>query len=207
MDSKKSLLIIDMQYDFMEGGALAVAQANELIAPINQLMELDWDLIVASQDWHPHKHMSFASSHPGKAVFEEIILTGESKQRLWPDHCIQHSHGAAMNTELNLSKIDEFILKGQDPAVDSYSAFFDNNHQKKTELDTLLRAHHITDIYVVGLAGDYCVKFTALDGKQLGYKTFFISDATRLVEPTKSDWVRTELEKNEIEVIRVADLN
>ncbi len=207
MNSKKSLLIIDMQYDFMEGGSLAVAQANELIAPINQLMELDWDLIVASQDWHPRNHISFASSHMGKTVFEEIILTGERKQRLWPDHCLQHSHGAAIHAELKLSEIDEYVLKGQDPAVDSYSAFFDNNHQKKTELDKLLQARNINDIYVVGLAGDYCVKFTALDGKQLGYNTFFISDATRLVEPTQADVVRAELEKNGIEVIRVADIN
>ncbi len=205
--TKSALLVIDMQNDFMTGGALAVTNAEELIMPINNLMRRDWGLVVASKDWHPSDHISFASSHPGRTLFEEIVLPNVSRQVLWPDHCVQNSFGAELHTAIDQSLINNYILKGQYLQVDSYSAFFDNNHSNKTELDSLLKANGITGIYVVGLAGDYCVKSTALDGKKLGYQTYFVADATRMVNPSLATLLYDELSAAEVSMVRIAAID
>ena len=202
MNLKNSaLLIIDMQYDFMENGSLEVAQANQLIDPINQLMQLDWGLIVASQDWHPENHISFAENHSNKSPFETITLKDGAIQTLWPTHCVQNSHGAEIHDKIAISKTNQIVKKGQNTAVDSYSAFFDNNHQIKTDLDAILKNNQIKETYIVGLAADYCVKFTAIDSAFLGYTTNIILDATKFIDPTIKVEYQNELNCHKINFI------
>jgi len=205
--ARSALLVIDMQYDFMAGGSLEVANASELIGPINELMKLDWKLVVASQDWHPKNHVSFASNHAGKKPFEEIILSDGSTQVLWPDHCIQNTAGAAIHQQLDTSLINDIVLKGQNATVDSYSAFFDNKQSEKTGMDDLLKAHNITDVYIVGLAGDYCVKATAIDALQLDYTSYFVSDATKSVNLGTDILLYKELETAGVTVINIEDIH
>ncbi|WP_374763874.1 bifunctional nicotinamidase/pyrazinamidase [Yunchengibacter salinarum] len=170
----KTLVIVDVQNDFMPGGALAVPDGDAIVPVINRLMG-DYDLVVASQDWHPKGHGSFASSHEGRAQFEEIMLHGEP-QTLWPDHCVQGSEGARLHKDLDARPIEAIFRKGLDPEVDSYSAFFDNNHARATGLSGYLREKGAMCLDLVGLAGDVCVGFTALDGLREGFDV-------RLVEP------------------------
>jgi nicotinamidase/pyrazinamidase len=203
--SQTALLIIDMQYDFMQGGSLEVKDANALIVPINDLMKLHWGLIVASKDWHPANHISFASNHEGKNAFEKIILADGTEQVLWPDHCVQNSNGAAIHAAIDQSLINTVVLKGQHAAADSYSAFFDNNKKEKTELNQLLKDNDITSICVAGLAADYCVKYTALDGQALKYKVYYMEDAVKAVHPDENDLLKKELLAAGVHVIRIAD--
>lgn len=193
-----ALLIIDMQNDFMKNGSLEVPDANQLIKPINELMELNWGTIIASKDWHPSNHISFASNHKNYTVFQEIILKNGQKQTLWPNHCVQNTKGAEIHKELNYSKINNIVLKGENPNVDSYSAFFDNNHEVKTNLDSLLKENSITDIYLVGLAAEFCVLYSAIDGANLGYKTHYVLDATRFIEPSNEKKLLKQLTSNAI---------
>ncbi len=207
MDYKKSaLLIIDMQYDFMEGGSLEVKQANSIVNTINQLAQKDWGVVVASKDWHPQNHVSFASNNKGSQVFETITLPDGTQQVMWPDHCVQGSHGSEIHKDVDASRINHIVLKGQNPQVDSYSAFFDNNHLQKTDMEKILKKYDITTIYVVGLARDYCVRWTALDGQKLGYKTYFVWDATKPVDPSSNDAIAKELKDNKVEIIESKDL-
>lgn len=200
---KSALLVIDMQYDFMSGGSLEVKNANKLIEPVNRLMKLGWGLVAASKDWHPENHISFASNHKGHSAFEEITLHTGDRQVLWPAHCIQHTHGAEIHREINREAIDEIIYKGQNLQIDSYSAFFDNNHLEKTAMDDLLKKKDIEHICVVGLARDYCVKWTAMDGRQLGYHTYFIFDATKPVHADTDDEVRKELKNARVKIVHL----
>ncbi len=181
---KKALIIVDIQNDFCPGGALAVKQGDQIVPLINKIQN-KFDFIVATQDWHPQNHKSFASNN-GKKVGEVIELNG-LKQILWPDHCVQGSRGAALVKDLVIKKIKQIFQKGTDPAIDSYSAFFDNGHKRKTGLDDYLKAQGVQEIYVVGLATDYCVKFTALDAVELGFKTNLIQDACRGVNLQEDD--------------------
>ena len=180
----KALIIVDMQNDFCPGGALAVKEGDQIVSLINKLQS-KFELIVATQDWHPQNHKSFASNN-GKKVGEVVELNG-LKQILWPDHCIQNSHGAKLVAGLDQKKIDRIFQKGTDPEIDSYSGFFDNGHKKKTGLDEYLRKKGVDEVFVVGLATDYCVKFTALDAVDLGFKTHLIQDACRGVNLSKDD--------------------
>ena len=177
--SKRALIIVDMQYDFLPGGALETKGGDEILKPINDLQE-QFDLIVATQDWHPKGHGSFASSHPGRSTGDIIDLNGLD-QVLWPDHAIQESDGAKLSAELDQEKIARVFRKGINPEVDSYSGFFDNGHRGDTGLDTYLKEEGVTQVYVVGLALDYCVKYTALDARKIGYETTLIVDASRAV--------------------------
>lgn len=177
---KKALIIVDVQNDFCEGGALAVPGANEIISYINLLMgENEYDKIVLTQDWHPANHKSFASTN-GKKVGDTIILNG-IPQFMWPDHCVQGTSGAEFHKDLNREKVDHIIQKGKNIDFDSYSGFQDNNHFTKTGLDDYLKYHDIQLLEVVGLALDYCVKFTCLDAAQLGYVTCLHFNGTRAV--------------------------
>ena len=181
----KALIIVDMQNDFVEGGALAVTGGKELVPLINKLQPR-FDLVVATQDWHPANHGSFAANHPGRKV-GEVIQLGGLPQILWPVHCVQDTPGADFVPGLDRSRWATVFQKGTDPDVDSYSGFFDNGHRHATGLGDFLKIRGVTNVYILGLATDYCVKFTALDARQLGFNTFLIEDGCRGVELSPGD--------------------
>lgn len=173
------LLIVDVQHDFLPGGALSVTGGDELIPIINALQAY-FGHVVATQDYHPADHGSFAAQYPGKSPGERIDLAGLS-QILWPVHCVQGSAGADFPASLEQLRWDTIFQKGKNPAVDSYSGFFDNARRGDTGLADYLKERGIDRVFVCGLALDYCVKFTALDAQSLGFTTFLITDATRAV--------------------------
>lgn len=176
----RALLLVDIQNDFCAGGALAVAEGDSTVDIANAM--IDWcnargDAVVASQDWHPADHGSFASQQHVEP-YSEGLLDG-LPQTFWPDHCVQNTEGAALHPLLNAKAIDALFHKGENPAIDSYSAFFDNGHRQKTQLDEWLRHHDVNELIVLGLATDYCVKFTVLDALTLGYGVDVITDGCR----------------------------
>lgn len=173
----KTLIIIDVQNDFIPGGALAVPRGDEVVEVINRLQE-KFELIIATQDWHPPGHSSFAKSHPGKKEFETIPWKG-GEQVLWPEHCIQDTEGANFHPCLKTSRIETIFRKGTNPEIDSYSGFFDNAHLKSTGLAGYLREKGSTALYFCGLAAEYCVYFSILDALQEGFDAILIEDATR----------------------------
>ncbi|HEY0480204.1 MAG TPA: bifunctional nicotinamidase/pyrazinamidase [Kofleriaceae bacterium] len=176
----RALILVDLQHDFCPGGALAVARGDETVAVANRLLPY-FSIVVATQDWHPADHQSFATQHAGRKPGELIELDG-LPQVLWPPHCVQGTTGAAFHVDLQRDKVTEVFPKGTDRTVDSYSGFFDNGHRKSTGLGDWLRARWITRVYVMGLATDYCVKATALDARDLGFDTWVIEDGCRPVE-------------------------
>jgi nicotinamidase/pyrazinamidase len=176
----RALILVDLQHDFCPGGALAVARGDETVAVANRLLPY-FSTVVATQDWHPADHQSFATQHPGRKPGELIELDG-LPQVLWPPHCVQGTTGAALHVDLQRDKITEVFPKGTDRTIDSYSGFFDNGHRRSTGLGDWLRARWITRVYVMGLATDYCVKATALDARDLGFDTWVIEDGCRPVE-------------------------
>lgn len=161
-----ALLLLDLQNDFCPGGSLAVPDGEQIIPVANQLMSY-FKHVIATQDWHPKDHMSFVS--------------------LWPVHCVQNTNGAELHRDLNCTLITKIIHKGSDKNIDSYSAFYDNEHQKSTGLTDYLRVHHITDLYVMGLATDYCVKFSCLDAILDGFNVFIIQDGCRGINLQNDD--------------------
>jgi len=181
----RALILVDLQYDFCPGGALAVARGDETIAVANRVMP-HFTTIVATQDWHPANHRSFAVNNPGTKEGDLIDLGG-LRQVMWPAHCVQGTHGAELHAGLDRARINEIVQKGTDPSIDSYSGFFDNGHQKATGLHAWLTERWIKQVYVMGLATDYCVKFTALDARQLGFDVFLIEDGCRGVELKPGD--------------------
>ena len=191
----KALILVDLQYDFMPGGALAVAHGDQLVALANRLMP-HFDLVVATQDWHPAEHKSFASQHDGKSVGEVVQLAGLD-QVLWPDHCVQGTPGAELHKNLDARRIHQIVQKGTNAQIDSYSGFFDNGHRQATGLAAPLEQHDVTDVAVMGLATDYCVKYTALDAVELGLKTTLISDGCRGVDLNPGDVDRAIAEMRE----------
>ena len=192
----KALLIIDLQNDFLSGGALAVNDGGEIIPVINELQSF-FDLIIATKDWHPANHGSFASNHQNGETGNVINLNG-IEQVLWPDHCIQNSFGAELSSLLNKDSISKVIVKGTDYEIDSYSAFFDNNHTNSTGLHQYLKENNVDELFVTGLATDYCVYFTVKDALQLGYKTWLVTDAVKGVNinPSDSQKATGDMEKN-----------
>lgn len=183
----RALILVDLQNDFLPGGALAVPDGNAVIPVANALMASGaFDLIVATQDWHPADHASFGANHPGREV-GEVIQLGEVDQILWPVHCVQGTDGAAFSADLKTDAFDEVVQKGTDARIDSYSGFFDNDHRSTTGLAELLQRRRVTDVHVMGLATDYCVKFTVLDACKLGFVTFVIEDGCRGVEVATGD--------------------
>jgi nicotinamidase/pyrazinamidase len=176
----KVLLLIDIQNDFIPGGSLAVPEGDKIVAVSNKLQPF-FDLVIATQDWHPADHKSFASNHSGKKAFEEIELNG-LLQVLWPDHCVQGTWGAAFSPALDTNKIEAVFRKGTDTEIDSYSGFYDNGHRKSTALAEYLRGKQVNEIYLAGLAADYCVYFTAKDALAAGFTTYIIEDAVRPID-------------------------
>ena len=185
-DRKTSaLLLVDLQNDFVEGGALAVPDGNSVIEIANRLMS-QYDLVVATQDWHPADHGSFAASHKDVEVGDVFELSGLS-QVAWPVHCVQETAGADFVDLLDAEKINTVVRKGTDPTIDSYSGFFDNGRRKSTGLAELLNEKSVTRVDVMGLATDYCVKFTALDAIDAGFETRLIVDGCRGVNLKPDD--------------------
>jgi nicotinamidase/pyrazinamidase len=180
-----ALILVDVQNDFVPGGALPVPGGDAIVPLVNDLQSR-FELVVATQDWHPPGHGSFAANHPGKRVYDVTELHG-LPQVLWPVHCVQHTPGADFVPGLDRPRIERVFRKGTDAAIDSYSGFFDNGHRKSTGLGDYLKSRGVRSVYVCGLAADYCVKFTALDARQLGFDTFLIEDATRGVNVTPGD--------------------
>lgn len=182
------LLLLDIQNDFLPGGALQLPAGDQVIPVANELMPL-FSLVLATKDWHPSDHGSFASQHQGKRPGEFITLHG-LRQILWPDHCVQDSPGAEFAPGLNVAGIHDVVTKGTNPMIDSYSGFFDNGHRNATELDARLRTHGVEKIFLMGLATDYCVKFTALDAIRLGYPVHVIEPGCRGVDLQPDDVTR-----------------
>jgi len=191
-----ALIVTDIQNDFVPGGALAVQEGDKIVPVVNRLLSR-FDIVVATQDWHPPDHSSFAANHPGKKPGDVIDLNG-LPQILWPVHCVQNTSGAAFVPGLHGRAFAGVFHKGIDPGIDSYSALFDNAHRRATELGDFLKGRKVTGIYLVGLATDYCIKFTALDAVALGFKTHVIEDACRGIN------LKPEDVKNAIEDMKKA---
>lgn len=202
----KALLLIDIQNDFVPGGSLAVRDGDAVVGPANRLAKR-FDIVVATQDWHPPGHGSFASSHPGRKPGEMGELDG-LPQVMWPDHCVQGTHGAEFLAGLDRSRWTEVFRKGTDPKIDSYSGFFDNGHRKATGLGDWLKARGVTHVFIAGIATDYCVKFTAMDALELGFKTTVIEDACRGVDLTPGDVQRaiSDMRNAGIEILNESDI-
>jgi nicotinamidase/pyrazinamidase len=202
----RALILVDIQNDFVPGGALAVPEGNRVV-PVANEVQRKFELVFATQDWHPPDHGSFAANHPGKKPGEVIELNGLT-QILWPVHCVQQTRGAEFVRGLDVSRVAKVFQKGTDPAIDSYSGFFDNGHRKSTGLGDWLRARGVGDVYVCGLATDYCVKFTALDARQLGFNVWLIEDACRGVnlKPGDSADAIAEMRSAGVRVVRSEDV-
>jgi nicotinamidase/pyrazinamidase len=185
---ESALIVVDLQNDFIPGGALPVKDGDKVIPLIDQLVKLPFKVKVATKDWHPSNHGSFASNHKNKQPGDLIQLRG-IEQILWPKHCVQNTQGSEFSPGWDFNQIEKVFFKGTDPTIDSYSTFFDNGHLKSTGLGDYLIEKEIKDIYIAGLATDYCVKYSVLDSLKLGFKTHVIVDACRGVnlKPTDSD--------------------
>lgn len=181
----RSLILVDLQNDFLPGGALAVPHGDEVI-PVANRTALKFGLVLATQDWHPPDHGSFASNHPGKKP-GDVIELGGLEQVLWPDHCVQNTPGAAFPDNLEMGRVARIFKKGTDPRIDSYSGFFDNGHRQATGLADHLKGQGVEEVYLLGLATDVCVKFSALDAAEIGFDTFVIADGCRAVNLKPGD--------------------
>lgn len=203
---KDALILVDIQNDFLSGGALAVPDGDAIIPVVNQLQK-KFELVVATQDHHPANHGSFAANYNNKMPGEVIDLEG-LPQILWPVHCVQQSAGTQFHPALDMSRVKKIFPKGENPLVDSYSGFFDNGKKQATGLESFLKDAGVNKVYVVGLAADYCVKFTALDAQSLGFETFVIKDATRAVnlQPGDFDKALEEMQNEGIKVIDSKDI-
>jgi nicotinamidase/pyrazinamidase len=189
----RTLIIVDIQNDFTSGGSLEVPDGEMIVPVVNRVTD-HFDLVVATQDWHPPTHKSFAANHPGKKTFDNIILDGLD-QVLWPVHCVQGTHGAAFHPDLKMNTVEAVFRKGMDPSIDSYSGFYDNGHKKSTGLTGYLRSRQVDTVYVCGLAGDFCVSFTAMDAIREGFRTVLIEDATRSINPSAFEKAKKEIVK------------
>ncbi len=181
----RALVLVDLQNDFLAGGALAVPDGNAVV-PLANALQPSFPLVVCTQDWHPPNHESFASQHPGRQPGDQIELAG-LPQTLWPDHCVQGSVGAEFAPDLDTSRLDAVFQKGSDRGIDSYSAFFDNAHRKDTGLGDWLKQKGVREVWLLGLATDYCVRFSALDALGLGFATHVIEDGCRAVDLQPGD--------------------
>lgn len=207
---RTAVLVVDMQPDFMPGGALPVEGGDELVEPISALVRGDrFAHRVATQDWHPAGHISFASSHEGRQPFDQIDLYGH-EQVLWPDHCVQGSAGAALHHDLPLDRFDMIQRKGMRPDVDSYSGFSENwnpaGDRSPTGLGGWLRERGVTDVVVCGLARDVCVTWTAEDAIRAGFRSWFVWDLSRSVDPDGDEKLRQRLTSAGVQLIESADV-
>lgn len=197
----KALIVVDIQKDFCQGGSLAVPDGDSIVPLVNSLMK-DFKLVIATQDFHPKNHKSFASNNQGKKVGELGELNGQV-QVMWPDHCVQGTDGVMFHNKLERDLIPVIVQKGTNPEVDSYSGFFDNDKKSSTGLGEFLKKEGVKEVVVVGLALDYCVKATALDAKKLGFDTTVILEATKAVNLSPNDGEKAifELKQAGVKVI------
>lgn len=198
----RALILVDLQNDFLPNGALAVPGGDEVIDVANRLQPV-FDVVVATQDWHPADHGSFASNNAGQRPYDLHELGG-LPQVMWPDHCVQDTHGAAFPDALDTARIERVFPKGTDRGIDSYSGFFDNDRRKSTGLGDWLKARGVTEVTLVGLATDYCVKASALDAVSLGFETTVVEDAVRGVNINPDDHDNA-LEQLRLAGVRVVD--
>ena len=212
--AKSALIIVDMQNCFVAGddpnvNSLPVAGGMDIVSGINAIQG-QFDEVIATYDWHPEDHVSFAKSHEGANPFETIQIEsskGLMEQALWPVHCVQNTKGAELVADLETEYITKRIYKGDHMDIDSYSGFFDNARLGQTELDAYLKSKGITDIYVVGLAADFCVKFTSIDGAFLNYKTYFVEDLTKAVFPDQlEESTLKELRNEGVKIINSSEI-
>ena len=194
----KALIIIDIQNDFLPGGSLEVKDGDKIITLINEMMD-NYDHIIATKDWHPSNHVSFASNHPGKIIGDIIKINGLN-QILWPDHCIQDSYGSEFPKELNHEKINKIIYKGKNKNIDSYSGFYDNA-KGSTQLSEYLKSKGIDKIDCVGLATEYCVKYTAIDASTEGFNTRVLSKCTAGLNRNDIKSAIDEMRSNNVVII------
>lgn len=194
-----TLLIIDAQLDFMPGGSLAVENGDQIVSHIN-LIQPQYNLVIATQDWHPQNHMSFASNHDGHKPFENKEIDGYD-QTLWPGHCVQGTEGAQFHPEIRTNCIEAFFRKGTDSKIDSYSAFYDNHHKKSTGLSGYLKEKGCETLDICGLAGDICVYFTIKDALKEGFKVRLIENATKSLDQEKFNQQKEELKAEGVEFI------
>jgi nicotinamidase/pyrazinamidase len=207
--SGAALILVDVQPDFLPGGALPVAGGDDILAPLAALLERDpFALYVATQDWHPRGHVSFASAHPGRRPFDVVEVHGHP-QTLWPDHCVQGTPGAALHPAVPWDRVSAVIRKGADADVDSYSGFRNNwdaaGARPPTGLAGYLRERGVEEVYLCGLARDFCVKWSAEDAAAAGLRTRFLWDLTRPVDPASDARVRADLERAGVTVVEGAD--
>ncbi len=205
-----ALIVVDMQYDFMPGGALAVEEGDVFIQDVNSLMESFFAkgyTVVCTQDWHPGNHSSFASAHEGKEPFDPVETPGIGPV-LWPDHCVIGSHGASLHKDLHVDSTHLIIRKGYNPQIDSYSGFLENDHKTETGLDGYLKTRGVRRIFVCGLALDFCVFFTSLDGRKKGYDVYLMPDLSRGVgsPPDSIPDAIDEMKKNGVRFIKPSSL-
>mgnify|MGYP003627109532 CR=1 FL=1 len=187
----KTLLIIDVQNDFIPNGSLPVPNGDQIIPVINKIQD-KFDLVIGTQDWHPKDHISFANNHNGKSVFDEIEIHGQP-QTLWPNHCVQGTAGAAFHPDLKTEKFEAIFRKGTDKTIDSYSAFYDNGHLKSTGLAGYLKEKGTTQLFLCGLAADICVYFSARDAVKEGFDCFFIEDASKALDKDVFEKLKKEM--------------
>lgn len=195
----KTLVIIDVQNDFIPGGALSVPNGDKIVSVINSIQD-KFDLIVASQDWHPKDHVSFASNHNGKQPFDQIEILG-NPQTLWPNHCVQNSWGAEFHPDLNTKPWEAIFRKGTDKKIDSYSAFYDNGHLKSTGLAGYLREKGSTQVYFCGLAADICVYYSIYDAHKAGFACFFIEDASKPLDVEGFEEIKEKMRYLGVQII------
>jgi len=203
----KALIIVDVQYDFLPGGALAIKRGDAIIPIINEMVHYPFDLIVATKDWHPADHSSFANNHQWK-VPGDVINLGGMDQILWPAHCMQGTQGSEFAPGWDTTIIDKIIYKGTDSLVDSYSTFYDNGHRKATGLENYLRDKGANQLFFAGLATDYCVKYSVLDALKLGFRCYVIVDACQGVNlhPGDSEKALQEMSKGGAILLSFKDL-
>lgn len=200
----KALVIIDVQNDFIPGGNLPVPNGYEVIPVINKLQD-QFDLVVATQDWHPENHGSFISQHEGKNIYDIVDLNG-TPQVVWPVHCVQNTRGAAFHSDLKTEKIEAIFRKGTNTEIDSYSGFYDNAHLKSTGLSGYLKDKKVTELYFVGLAAEYCVYFSAKDAINEGFKSFLIEDATRALTADGFENAKADFKKSGGQILKSTDI-
>jgi nicotinamidase/pyrazinamidase len=203
--TRRALLVVDVQNDFLPGGALAVPDGHAILAPLRRLMESGaFELIVATQDWHPRGHISFASSHPGRQVMDTIRLYGH-EQTLWPDHCVQGTQGARLHPDLPWDKAVAIIRKATDPATDSYSALRNNwnprGKRPPTGLTGYLKNHGVREVFICGLARDFCVRWSAEDAVRDGLRVTVIWDLCRSIDPSSDGPLRRRLIARGVKII------
>jgi nicotinamidase/pyrazinamidase len=198
---KKALILVDIQNDFLPGGSLAVSKSDEILPVVKRLVKMPFDLKVATMDWHPPHHYSFASSW-GKKHGDLISIEGE-EQILWSDHCVQGSFGAELSKELQGEHFHFIAHKGSDMKIDSYSTFFDNRKKRSTGLETFLKDNQVDELYFAGVATDYCVYYSAMDALDLGFRVYVITDGCRGIELFPGDIARAclEMKKRGVEFI------